>query len=179
MTGYEYPRIRVTHLRQGTARMSTPVPEVFKTFSLHRYFIWSIEMREHYLQVALVRRVKCQSNSRKTESSAAPVPVIAPLRKTLDAWKAKAEMTDGCWIFPRVSAGDAAKVANTALCSMLRVCRRCSHQTFSMSSCRCWRRRKLSGRDGMGFAGESRLNSTVRAFRISSFSVPYVIQTSR
>ncbi|MGO8794527.1 MAG: hypothetical protein ACLQLC_06870 [Candidatus Sulfotelmatobacter sp.] len=31
--------------------MSTPVPEVFKIFSLHRYFIWSIEMREHYLQV--------------------------------------------------------------------------------------------------------------------------------
>jgi hypothetical protein len=24
---------------------------VFKIFSLHRYFIWSIEMREHYLQV--------------------------------------------------------------------------------------------------------------------------------
>jgi len=36
----------------------------------------------------------------KTESSAAPVPVIAPLRKILDAWKAKAEVTEGCWIFP-------------------------------------------------------------------------------
>jgi hypothetical protein len=28
-----------------------PVPEVFKIFSLHRYFMWSIEMREHYQQV--------------------------------------------------------------------------------------------------------------------------------
>jgi len=31
--------------------VSTPVPEVFKIFSLNRYFIWSLEMREHYLQV--------------------------------------------------------------------------------------------------------------------------------
>lgn len=31
--------------------MSTPVPEMFKIFSLNRYFIWSIEMREHYQQV--------------------------------------------------------------------------------------------------------------------------------
>jgi hypothetical protein len=31
--------------------MSTAVPEVFKIFSLNRYFIWSIEMREHYQQV--------------------------------------------------------------------------------------------------------------------------------
>jgi hypothetical protein len=31
--------------------MSTPVPEVFKIFSLHRYFISSIEMREHYREV--------------------------------------------------------------------------------------------------------------------------------
>ena len=40
----------------------------------------------------------------KTEASEAPVPVIAPLRKVLTAWKAKAEMsgdgvTEGCWIF--------------------------------------------------------------------------------
>jgi integrase len=35
----------------------------------------------------------------KTEASEAPVPVIAPLRRILDAWKAKAEVTDGCWIF--------------------------------------------------------------------------------
>jgi hypothetical protein len=35
----------------------------------------------------------------KTESSAAPVPVIAPLRKILDAWKSKAEATEGCWVF--------------------------------------------------------------------------------
>jgi integrase len=35
----------------------------------------------------------------KTESSEAPVPVIAPLRKILDAWKSKADMTEGCWIF--------------------------------------------------------------------------------
>lgn len=35
----------------------------------------------------------------KTEASEAPVPVIAPLRKILDAWKAKAKVTDGCWIF--------------------------------------------------------------------------------
>ena len=31
--------------------MGPPVPEVFKIFSLNRYFIWSIEMRQHYLQV--------------------------------------------------------------------------------------------------------------------------------
>jgi integrase len=35
----------------------------------------------------------------KTESSSAPVPVIAPLRKILDAWKAKAEVTEDCWVF--------------------------------------------------------------------------------
>jgi integrase len=35
----------------------------------------------------------------KTEASEAPVPVIAPLRSILNAWKAKAEVTDGCWIF--------------------------------------------------------------------------------
>lgn len=35
----------------------------------------------------------------KTEASEAPVPVIAPLRKILDAWKATAKVTDGCWIF--------------------------------------------------------------------------------
>jgi integrase len=35
----------------------------------------------------------------KTEASKAPVPVIAPLRKILDAWKAKTEFTQGCWIF--------------------------------------------------------------------------------
>ncbi len=28
--------------------MSTPVPALFKTFSLHRYFLWCIAMREHY-----------------------------------------------------------------------------------------------------------------------------------
>lgn len=31
--------------------VTTPIPEVFKIFSLHRYFLWSIEMRDHYLQV--------------------------------------------------------------------------------------------------------------------------------
>jgi hypothetical protein len=31
--------------------MSTPVPDVFKIFSLDRYFVWSAEMREHYMQV--------------------------------------------------------------------------------------------------------------------------------
>lgn len=35
----------------------------------------------------------------KTEASEAPVPVIAPLRTTLNAWKAKAKVTKGCWIF--------------------------------------------------------------------------------
>jgi len=40
----------------------------------------------------------------KTEASEAPVPVIVPLRKILDAWKAKAKVsgdgvTDGCWTF--------------------------------------------------------------------------------
>jgi integrase len=35
----------------------------------------------------------------KTDASEAPVPVIAPLRKILDAWKSKAEVTEGCWIF--------------------------------------------------------------------------------
>jgi integrase len=35
----------------------------------------------------------------KTESSEAPVPVIAPLRKILDAWKAKATIIEDCWIF--------------------------------------------------------------------------------
>jgi integrase len=35
----------------------------------------------------------------KTEASEAPVPVIAPLRKILDAWKAKATIIDDCWIF--------------------------------------------------------------------------------
>ena len=35
----------------------------------------------------------------KTEASEAAVPVIAPLRKILDAWKAKAQATEGCWIF--------------------------------------------------------------------------------
>jgi len=28
--------------------MGTPVPEVFKIFSLHRYFLWAITMRDHY-----------------------------------------------------------------------------------------------------------------------------------
>jgi hypothetical protein len=31
--------------------MSTSVPAVFKTFSLHRYFMWCIAMREHYERV--------------------------------------------------------------------------------------------------------------------------------
>ena len=31
--------------------MSTPVPDVFKIFSLDRYFVWCAEMREHYQQV--------------------------------------------------------------------------------------------------------------------------------
>lgn len=35
----------------------------------------------------------------KTKASEAAVPVIAPLRRVLDAWKAKAKVTDGCWIF--------------------------------------------------------------------------------
>jgi len=41
----------------------------------------------------------------KTEASEASVPVIAPLRNILDAWKAtgmqncEAELADGCWIF--------------------------------------------------------------------------------
>jgi len=40
----------------------------------------------------------------KTEASEAPVPVIAPLRKILDAWKAKAKevaggVVDNCWMF--------------------------------------------------------------------------------
>jgi len=40
----------------------------------------------------------------KTEASEAPVPVIAPLRNILDAWKRKAEVSgdgviQGCWIF--------------------------------------------------------------------------------
>jgi integrase len=35
----------------------------------------------------------------KTESSEAAVPVIRPLKKILDDWKAKAQVTDGCWIF--------------------------------------------------------------------------------
>ncbi len=30
------------------AEMSTSVPEVFKLFSLHRYFLWSLVMRDHY-----------------------------------------------------------------------------------------------------------------------------------
>jgi len=32
--------------------MSTPVPSVFKTFSLHRYFMWCLAMREHYEEIA-------------------------------------------------------------------------------------------------------------------------------
>jgi integrase len=36
----------------------------------------------------------------KTDASEAPVPVIAPLRKILDAWKAKATVIDDCWVFP-------------------------------------------------------------------------------
>jgi Site-specific recombinase XerD len=36
----------------------------------------------------------------KTESSEAAVPVIKQLRRILDAWKAKAQVTEGCWIFP-------------------------------------------------------------------------------
>jgi integrase len=35
----------------------------------------------------------------KTEASTAPVPVISSLREILNTWKAKAEATDGCWIF--------------------------------------------------------------------------------
>jgi integrase len=35
----------------------------------------------------------------KTEASEASVPVISQLRRILDAWKAKAKVTDGCWIF--------------------------------------------------------------------------------
>jgi integrase len=35
----------------------------------------------------------------KTEASEAPVPVIAPLRTILNAWKSKAEVTEGCWVF--------------------------------------------------------------------------------
>lgn len=33
--------------------MSTPVPQIFKVFSLHRYFAWCAEMREHYIQVGM------------------------------------------------------------------------------------------------------------------------------
>jgi hypothetical protein len=32
--------------------MSVPVPQIFKVFSLHRYFLWCAEMREHYRQIA-------------------------------------------------------------------------------------------------------------------------------
>jgi hypothetical protein len=33
--------------------MNAPVPQVFKVFSLHRYFTWCAEMREHYQQVGM------------------------------------------------------------------------------------------------------------------------------
>jgi len=36
----------------------------------------------------------------KTEASKSCVPVIAPLRQVLDAWKMTAQATAGCWIFP-------------------------------------------------------------------------------
>jgi hypothetical protein len=29
------------------------VPFIFKVFSLHRYFAWYAEMREHYVQVGM------------------------------------------------------------------------------------------------------------------------------
>ena len=35
----------------------------------------------------------------KTEASAAPVPVIRPLRLLLDARKAQRPLVDGCWMF--------------------------------------------------------------------------------
>lgn len=35
----------------------------------------------------------------KTDASEAPVPVIAPLRKILDAWKTQATIIDDCWMF--------------------------------------------------------------------------------
>lgn len=35
----------------------------------------------------------------KTEASEGAVPVITPLRSILDAWKKKAEISEGCWIF--------------------------------------------------------------------------------
>jgi hypothetical protein len=31
--------------------MSTPVPQILKIFSLHRYFAWCVEMGEHYQEV--------------------------------------------------------------------------------------------------------------------------------
>jgi len=33
--------------------MSVPVPQIFKVFSLHRYFAWCAEMREHYQEVGM------------------------------------------------------------------------------------------------------------------------------
>jgi hypothetical protein len=33
--------------------MNVPVPQIFKVFSLHRYFAWCAEMREHYRQVGM------------------------------------------------------------------------------------------------------------------------------
>ncbi|SRR6266567_4255414 len=33
--------------------MSVPVPQIFKVFSLHRYFVWCAEMREHYMQAGM------------------------------------------------------------------------------------------------------------------------------
>jgi hypothetical protein len=41
----------MSEISDALAPMSTPVPKVFKIFSLHRYFIWSIEMREHFQQM--------------------------------------------------------------------------------------------------------------------------------
>jgi len=73
---------------------------------LRRGEIVGLKWEDYDGQVIWVRRNICFGEKGemsvelpKTEASGAPVPVIAPLRGILDAWKAKAQVTDDCWIF--------------------------------------------------------------------------------
>jgi len=85
----------------------------------------------------------------KTEASEASVPVIAPLRNILDAWKAtgmqncEAELADGCWIF---QAGFTRKKDHPAtLLDAARLTPLSRRMSSVMSSFQHWRRQRLSG----------------------------------
>jgi len=89
--------------------LAAPLPNSFRDSGDHinaQSRIVGLQWSDYDGQLIHVRRNICFGEKGemtvelpKTEASEASVPVITPLRTILDAWEAKAEVTEGCWIF--------------------------------------------------------------------------------